>query len=203
MAINSLNQGLMQSSFSNIGEPIEQSFFGNVFSALGMHSDETAFRDFKYNERSQDNQLKRDLYLQGIANSFNAKEAQKQRDYEERLSSSSYQRAVQDLKNAGLNPVLAVTQGGASSPGGASASSVGSRSSSGFRPNSGNGAFLSSLLQAFAGMYNIGATNATKLAIATMNNETRKDMFDTRLDTKIMNAYERGYRYGKSKNNKR
>ena len=53
---------------------------------------------------------------------FQQESAQKQMDFQERMSNTSYQRAVKDLAAAGLNPILAYTNGGLSSPVGASAS---------------------------------------------------------------------------------
>lgn len=94
--------------------------------------------------------------MQGVYNhienaaamNFNSTEAMRNREWQEHMSSTAYQRAVEDMKKAGLNPILAFQNGGASTPGGSagtiSGASMGAPSSSplgvsrasGFVPNS-------------------------------------------------------------------
>lgn len=67
-----------------------------------------------------------DQYLNAVQqqinanNSWSASQAQKQMEFQERLSSSAHQREVKDLQAAGLNPILSANSG-ATTPNGAMA----------------------------------------------------------------------------------
>lgn len=69
-------------------------------------------------------QLNRDFQEGEYANvrDFNRMEAQKNRDFQMEMSDTAYTRSVADLKRAGLNPMLSIMKGGASTPSGAMAS---------------------------------------------------------------------------------
>lgn len=65
---------------------------------------------------------------------FQADQVASNRQFQERMSSTSHQRAAADLEKAGLNRILAVTQGGS---GGASGSTASGSQASGSRATSG------------------------------------------------------------------
>lgn len=62
---------------------------------------------------------------QNAAMNYNSAEALANRNFQERMSNTSYQRAVEDMRKAGLNPILAFANGGASTPGGSGATITG------------------------------------------------------------------------------
>lgn len=113
----------------------------------------------KYNHKSMLQQMgynTMQAIMQGVYNhienttamNYNSAEALANRQFQERMSNTAYQRTVEDMKKAGINPILAFANGGASTPGGsagtisgasmglASSSALGVSRSNGFVPNS-------------------------------------------------------------------
>lgn len=95
----------------------------------------------QFQQQSAEDAMKFSAEQAALNRLFQQQSAKDAMDFSERMSGSSYQRAVLDLKAAGLNPILAYRQGGSSTPAGvtSSGSSASGVSASGSVASSGLG----------------------------------------------------------------
>lgn len=116
--------------FDGIINSIAGPVVSGVFGALGQQSANESNQQLA----TQSNEF--NAQQASLNRQFQSDQAEQNREYMTAMSGSSYQRAVGDLKAAGLNPMLAYQQGGASTP--SSSAPSGSAASAVSPPRMGN-----------------------------------------------------------------
>ena len=116
-----------------------------------------------FNSSEAVNADRRSYEMQLQSQQFNSAEAQKNRDWQERLSNSSIQRAAADYKAAGYSPLALLGGSGASTPSGSVAHS--SAASGHASSASGNGvSLLKGVVSLIADVATQGMSSAAKAA---------------------------------------
>lgn len=110
--------------FSTLGAAVGTYFGGPIGGAIGTGIggmiDGDAAQHQANSAQTSTNQF--NAQQAADARAFNSAEAQKSRDFAANQRATAYQTTTADMKAAGLNPMLAYTQGSTSTPGAASAS---------------------------------------------------------------------------------
>lgn len=104
-------------AFSNLANTTinQANAANNASAAAAYYATNASMADAQRNREFQQS-----IYNQTSA--YNAAEAEANRAWQTEMSNTSYQRAVKDMKAAGINPILAYSNGGAVTPSGSTAS---------------------------------------------------------------------------------
>lgn len=138
------------------------SILNSVLGATTTMANNEANRDFNSSEAQKTREF--NTAEREAAQAFNAEEAQKNRDFQLMMSSTAHQREVEDLRKAGLNPILSANSGAAVGAGATAVSPFGG-SSAQASSNSNMGNSLSSLSNSLSGLASTSMEISSKMKL--------------------------------------
>lgn len=167
--------GWLRDGVNKVADKIASVFTGNVSAPYGdtwrgigadwFNANDVAREDYIRAEQSAHNQFERDMAMQAYANENASIEAEKAWERTMEADNTKIQRAVEDMKTAGINPIMAINGGFGDVPSSPTASSSSARSSgSNYSGSSAGGNGLGAIASILAGLITKGKSNGTTLS---------------------------------------